>query len=392
MKLIKNATIYTMNVRNEVREDCDVLIVDGKVDEIGSNLSASENTDVIDAKGYILTPGLIDAHTHVGIWEDGNESSHPYTPLMYAVDAIYPQEYSFKDARLGGVTTVQTGAGSANAIGGVWSVVKTTGDTVEDMLIRERSGLKGAMGENPKNRYGQVGKTDPYTRMSIAKWIRNGFKKAKVALKQGRSDLKSLYNNNEEDLAPFIDVLQGKMPLRIHAHRADDIVTAIRIAKEFDIELTIEHCTEGFKVVDYIKESGYAVTVGPFMGSSGKYETRDMNLENPKILNEAGILLAINTDHPVTPIQYLSVCAADAVAHGLDEMEALRAITINPAIICGVEDRVGSIEVGKDADIVLWSDHPFKTKAQVLYTIIDGNVVYLNKRYLKKIEKHSIQN
>ncbi|WP_163972123.1 amidohydrolase [Oceanobacillus halotolerans] len=376
MKLIKQATVYTVNNTNQVLENCDILLEDGKIKNIGTNIPTPEGVEVINAEGYVITPGLIDAHTHVGVWNDANESSHPYTPLMSAVDAINPQDDSFKDARSGGVTTVQTGAGSANAIGGIWSVVKTTGTIVEDMLLRRNSGLKGATGENPKNRYGQVGKRDPYTRMSIANWIRQGFQKAEQALMEGYNELGDLYRQGKEDLAPFIDVLQKKMPLRIHAHRADDIVTAIRIAKEFDINLSIEHCTEGFKVASYIKKSGYPVTVGPFMGQSGKYETRDMNLENPRILNDLGILLAINTDHPVTPIQYLSICAADAVKHGLNEMEALRAITINPAKITGVADRVGSIEQGKDADLVLWTHHPFQTKASVEYTLINGEIVY----------------
>ncbi len=352
------------------------MIIDGKISEIRPNLPEDEAEEVIDAQGLIVTPGLIDAHTHVGLWEDGNETSHPYTPLMDAVDAINPHDYSFKDARSGGVTTVQTGAGSANPIGGVWSVVKTAGNTVEEMIIRKRSGLKGATGENAKNRYGQVAKKDPFTRMSIAKWIREGFKKAKKIMNEGNTDIAMLYKDGNEDLIPFIEVLEGKMPLRIHAHRSDDIVTAIRIAKEFNIELSIEHCTEGYKVLSHLKDSGYPVTLGPFMGEPGKFESRNMNLDNPRMLHEAGILFAINTDHPVTPIEYLYVCAADAVRHGLDEAEALKAITINAAVISGVDHRIGSIEVGKDADFAIWSHHPFQTETQICYTVIDGNIVY----------------
>lgn len=376
MKIIKGATVYTMNHDNEIIENCDISIVDGIITNIGKNLSNADAEEVINAEGLIITPGLMDVHTHVGLWSDGNETSHPYTPLMDAIDAINPHDYSFEDARSGGVTTVQTGAGSANPIGGVWSIVKTFGNTVEDMIIRERSGLKGATGENAKNRYGQVAGKDPFTRMSIAKWIRKGFKKAEEVMGKGGHDIATLYKEGNEDVIPFIEVLEGKMPLRIHAHRSDDIVTAIRIAKEFNIDLSIEHCTEGYKVLSHLKDSGYPVTLGPTMGQPGKYETRETNLENPRILSEAGILLAINTDHPVTPIEYLSVCAADAVRHGLDEMEALRAITINPAIIGGVDERIGSIEVGKDADFAIWSHHPFKTEARVCYTIIDGQIVY----------------
>lgn len=377
MKIIKNAIIYTMNDHDQVLKGYDVKFKGRKILEIGKNLTFDpKETIVIDGNGLVLTPGLIDAHSHVGVWSDGNETSSPYTPMLDAIDAIYPQDDSFVDARSGGVTTVQTGSGSSNPIGGVWAVVKTAGNTVEEMLVRRRSGLKGATGENPKNRYGQIAGKDPYTRMSIAKWIRQGFKKAQELIDKNEAEMADLYANGYEDALPFIEVLQGKMPLRIHAHRADDIVTAIRIAKEFNIELSIEHCTEGYKIVSYLKEAKVPVTLGPFMGQPGKVESRNMNLENPRILNDAGILFAINTDHPVTPIEYLSVCAADAVRHGLEEMAALRAITINPAIILGINDRLGSIEVGKDADFVLWTHHPFKTKAKVKKTIINGEVVY----------------
>lgn len=376
MKMIKGATLYTMDAENTIIENCDVSIVNGKISEIGQNLSEVDAEEMIDARGLVVTPGLIDAHTHVGIWSDANETSHPYTPLMNAMDAINPHDDSFRDARSGGVTTVQTGAGSANPIGGVWSVVKTFGNTVEDMVIRERSGLKGATGENAKNRYGQIGKKDPYTRMSIAKWIRSGFEKAQAVMAKGKYDVETLYKHNNEEVIPFIEVLEKKMPLRIHAHRSDDIVTAIRIAKEFDVDLSIEHCTEGYKVLSHLQKAGYPITVGPFMLEPGKNEASNLNLENPRILHEAGLLFAINTDHPVTPIEFLSVCAADAVRHGLDEMIALRAITIHAAGIAGVDDRVGSIEVGKDADFALWSHHPFQMEAQVRYTIIDGNIVY----------------
>jgi imidazolonepropionase-like amidohydrolase len=383
MKLIKGVTIYTMNEQNDVIDSGDILIENGKIVQFGKNLSAPQEAEVIEGNGAIVTPGLIDIHTHVGIWgettgdtSDGNEASSPFTPLMLAIDAINPQHISFDDARSGGVTTVQTGAGSGNPIGGIWTIIKTVGTTIDEMIVRERSGLKGALGENPKGLYGVRQKKSPYTRMSTANWIRDGFIRAKKALADGQATLDELYARNEQDLLPFIEVLEGKLPFRLHAHRADDIATAIRIAKEFDLDLSIEHCTEGFKIASYIKESGYPVTIGPFMGAATKYETRDMNLENPKILQEQGALVAIITDHPFVPIQYLSICAAEAVKYGMNEMEALRAITIHPALIGGVADRVGSIEKGKDADLVVWSDHPFKTKARVLSTWIEGNVVY----------------
>lgn len=387
MKLIQGATVYTVNERNEIIENCDILIAGGKIAAIGTGLSVTEATEVIDTHGYVLTPGLIDAHTHVGLWGEtingmnaGNESSTPFSPLMSAVDGIGPHHESFAVARSGGITAVQTGPGSGNVIGGVWSTVKTAGHTIEEIMLRKRSGLKGALGENPKQRHGQGMKQAPYTRMSIANMIREAFQQAQAAMREGRADLESLYKSGEEHLIPFIEVLNDEMPLRLHAHRADDIVTAIRLAKEFNVDLSIEHCTDGHKIVPYIKESGYKVTVGPFMGGSKKQETRERHLQTPKMMSEAGILMAINTDHPVNPVQYLSLAAADAVKHGLDEIEALRAITINPAMICRVDDRVGSIEVGKDADFVLWTHHPFRTKSRILYTYINGEIVYQNDR------------
>lgn len=387
MKLIQGVNIYTMNAQNDVIEAGDILIHDGKIVEIGHSLAIPEGAEVIDGNVGIVTPGLIDIHTHVGIWGettgdpgDGNESSSPFTPLMLAIDAINPQHLSFDDARSGGVTTVQTGAGSGNPIGGVWTIIKTAGDTIDEMIVRERSGLKGALGENPKG-FGVRRKKSPYTRMSTANWMRDGFIKAQKALNDGATTLEELCKRDEETLLPFIEVLQGKMPFRLHAHRADDIVTAIRLAKEFNVELSIEHCTEGFKVASFIKEAGYPVTLGPFMGTPTKYETRDTNLESPKILQEQGTLVAIITDHPFVPIQYLYICAAESVKHGMDEMEALRAITINPAKIGGVDQRVGSLEVGKDADFVLWSDHPFKMGARVQSTWIEGKRVFVGKEY-----------
>lgn len=398
MKLITGVTIYTMNRQNDVITNGQILISEGKIKAVGQDViaiasandqAASFNPatiDTIDGKGAVVTPGLIDIHTHVGLWgettgdfSDGNEASSPFTPLMSAADAINPQHISFKDARSGGVTTVQTGAGSGNPIGGIWSIVKTAGETVDEMIIRRESALKGALGENPKGLYGQLQKKSPYSRMATAKIIRQGFQDALAFLEQFDESvdlIETLYKQNKQQLYPFIKVLQNDFPLRLHAHRADDIATAIRIAKEFSVQLSIEHCTEGFKMIQTLKDSGYPVTLGPFMGAATKYETRHMNLESPKRLQEAGIPVSIITDHPFVPIQYLSLCAAESVRYGMDEMEALRAITINPAQLGGIDERVGSIEAGKDADIVMWSNHPFATKANVLSTWIEGEVVY----------------
>lgn len=388
MKLLTNVHIYTVNRSNEQVREGYLLINEGKIEAIGQQGDEGyqqyvQLAEVIDGGGAILTPGLIDIHTHVGLWgettgdtSDGNEASSPYTPVMHAVDAINPQHISFQDARMGGVTTVQTGAGSGNPIAGVWSIVKTKGEVVEDMLLREYSALKGALGENPKGLYGQRQRKSPFTRMSTADWIRKGFRQASILLEEGKTSTEELLKQNRYELWPFIDVLKGKMPLRLHAHRADDIVTAIRIAKEFNVNLSIEHCTEGFKVVDYLAEQPYSVTLGPFMGFATKFETKDMNLANPRILHEKGVHFAIITDHPFVPIQYLHLCAAEAVKHGLDEDTALRSITIHPAQIGGIDARVGSIEVGKDADFVLWQAHPFSLHGKVLSTWINGEKVF----------------
>lgn len=382
-KLIKNVTIYTMNAQNDVLQSAELLVENGKIVQVGQQLSVQEDVEVIEGHGAIVTPGLVDIHTHVGLWGettgdtgDGNEASNPFTPVMVGLDSINPEHISFLDARSGGVTTVQTGPGSGNPIGGIWSVIKTAGKTVDEMILRKESALKGALGENPKGLYGQRQGKTPYSRMAVANIIRDGFRRSQVLLDKGEDTLEHLYQKGNQELYPFLQVLKGHFPLRLHAHRADDIVTAIRIAKEFKVELSIEHCTEGFKVADYVHESGYPITLGPFMGAATKYETRDTNLESPKIFQELGTLVAIITDHPFVPIQYLSVAAAEAVKHGMNEMDALRSITVNPAIIGGVQDRVGSIEEGKDADFVLWSAHPFKTKARVQSTWINGQIVY----------------
>lgn len=383
MKLIRNTTVYTMNQDHDIIENCDILVSNGKIKKIGVNLPVNSDIEIMDAQGLIVTPGLIDIHTHVGVFgegtysgDDGNDNYSPVTPLLNAVDSVNPNHFSFADARSGGVTTVQTGAGSSNPVGGVWSIIKTVGNNVDNMVLHSRSGLKSALGENPKNRHGRINQQSPSTRMAIANYIRKYFLEAKYMIEKNKDCIENLYKSGNERLFPFIEVLKRKMPWRVHAHRADDIMTAIRIAKEFNIDLSIEHATEGYRVNKLIKKAGYPVTVGPFMLNPGKNETMNLKIENTQILSDEGILVAIITDHPVTPIQYLSVAAAVAVKHGMNEIDALKAITINPAIIGGVDDRVGSIETNKDADLVLWTEHPFNTNAKVVRTMINGDYVY----------------
>lgn len=389
LHIFKNATIYTMNEKNTILEHADLWIKNGKIIKVGVNTDIPEEATVRDLDGLPITPGLIDIHTHVGIWgeineriNDANEYSEPYTPMMSAIDGIDINHFSFDLARKGGVTTVQTGAGSANPIGGVWTILKTGGNYLEEMLVTRKSGLKGALGENPKNTFGQNYHKKPYTRMSIANIIREGFEKASQLTNEEKKEAL----NNYSELSPFIEVLDHQMPLHLHAHRADDIATAIRIAKEFNIQLSLEHCTEGHFMLEAIKKSGAKVTLGPFMLPATKYETRNLTPAAPKLFHEAGIPFAIMTDHPFIPINYLIICAAEAVKYGLDETAALRSITIEAAKLTGIAHRVGSLEEQKDADFVIWSHHPFHAYANVLETYINGE-----NYYSKETEKSCIQ-
>ena len=385
MKAIINGKVYTM--AGEVLEKGIVLIEDGKIKAVGTDIDVPENAEVIDAEGKIVTPGIIDAHTHVGIGEEGigwegsdyNEVSDPVTPHLRAIDAINPEDEGFKDAIKGGITTVMTGPGSANVIGGENLVMKTHGRTVEDMLIYTPSGLKGAFGENPKRVYGQrsVPKL-PGTRMGTAAVMRkalvdaqnyiNQIEKAEEEGKPAERDLA------KESLARLI---KKEIPLRAHAHRADDILTILRIAKEFDIDVTLEHCTEGHKIADKIAEAGVPAVVGPSLTARSKYELKDKTFKTPGVLTEAGVKVALMTDHPVIPVNYLPICAGLAVRQGMKEIDALKAITINAAEILGVADKVGSLEEGKDADVVIFDGHPLETMTKVTTVLVNGEDVTL---------------
>ncbi|QCJ44379.1 amidohydrolase [Bacillus sp. S3] len=374
LTVYRGATVHTMDAANTVFKNADLWVRSGKVIKVGVNTEIPSDARVESVDGLVITPGLIDIHTHVGLWgeiternNDACEYSTPFTPLMRAIDGINPRHFSFEMALRGGVTTVQTGTGSANPIGGVWTILKTGGGSLQDRIIVEKSGLKGALGENPKNVFGQANKT-PFTRMAVARLIRHGFQQAAALSDAERTE--SLENHTE--LAPFIEVLEGKMPLHLHCHRADDIATAIRIAKEFNVKLCLEHCTEGHLMLQAIKESGANVTLGPFMLPATKYETRNLTPEAPRLFHEAGIPFAIMTDHPFIPIHYLILCAAEAVKYGLDEVAALRSITSEAAKLAGIHERVGSLETGKDADFVIWTHHPFESRANVLGTYING--------------------
>lgn len=378
MLAIINAKIYT--VTNGVIEQGSILLADGKIAAIGSSIDIPAEAKVIDAKGAIVTPGLIDEHTHVGGWEDGlgwegadfNESTNAVVPHVNILDAINPADIGFADARRGGVTTVQTMPGSSNIIGGLMLAMKTTGTIVDDMVLKNPSGMKAALGENPKG-FGRRGMA-PATRMGAAALLREALLKAKQYIaKQEREDKDWRFDLAQENMAM---VIRKEIPLRIHAHRADDILTAIRIAEEFDIDYTIEHCTEGHLIADQLVKHNTVSNIGPTLWRRAKVETVNISPTTPGVIVKAGGKVSIITDHNIVPQHYFRIAVGLCIREGMPEDEALKAVTINPAEIIGVEDRVGSLEVGKDADVVMWSGDPFEPMSKCLLTLIDGNIVY----------------
>jgi len=362
------------------------ILVEGKIIKaIGTDVEIPKDAEIIDVKGKWITPGLLDEHTHLGIYEesigwagnDVNEMTDPSTPHIRALDAINPFDRGLRDAYEGGITTVQVMPGSANVIGGEMSVIKTYGRIVDEMVVRKLSGVKTAFGENPKRVYGDK-KQMPSTRMGTAAVLRDNLIKAQNYLRKlelGELNADKLPDRDLK-MEVLVKVLKKEIPLRAHAHRADDIITAVRIKEEFDIDMTIEHCTEGHKIVDFLAEKGIRVAIGPTMSNRSKIELEDKGWHTLVALNKANVPISIISDHPVVPIEYLPLFAAIAVREGLDEEAAWRAITINPALHMGVSERVGSLEVGKDADIVVWSGDPFEVKTKVLYTMINGEIVY----------------
>jgi imidazolonepropionase-like amidohydrolase len=383
MLAIVNGKIYTM--AGEVLEKGTILVEGTKIKGIGTDLEIPKEAKIIDAAGKVIMPGIIDAHSHIGIFEegmgfegaDGNEMTNPSTPHLRAIDAINPMDSAFVDAYKGGITTVVSGPGSANVIGGLALAMKTYGKIIDEMVILNPSGLKCAFGENPKRVY-NAQKKMPTTRMGTAAIMREELIKAQNYLKKLEKGEKDEDKAPERDLKmeSLVKVLKKEIPLRAHAHRADDIVTALRIAEEFDVNITIEHCTEGHLIADYLGKKGVSVIIGPTLTAKPKIELQNLTFETGRVLYEAGVKFAIMTDHPVIPQQYLPICAALAHKDGLPEEEALKAITINAAEIIGVADRVGSLEVGKDADIIILSGHLFDYKTVVEKTIINGEIVY----------------
>jgi len=387
MLAIKGGKILT--ITDGTIEEGTILIDGGKIVDVGADVAVPAGAEVIDASGMVVMPGLVEAHCHIGIWEetvgwagsDGNERTDPATPHIRALDAIKANadEKGLEAALKEGVTTAQILPGSANVIGGTGVVVKTAPKTtVDEMVIRNPSGMKIALGENPQRVYGVEQKKMPSTRMGVAGVLREWLQKAKNYMEK-----KELFKDDPEKmpevdlkLEALIPVLTGEIPLRTHAHRADDIATAVRIAEEFGVEMSWEHATEGHRIADFIAEKGIPAVWGPSLGGRGKWETRERNFETLKTMHDAGVKIAIQTDAAGSNIQFLPICAGLAVKHGLPREEALKAITINPAEILGVADRVGSIEKGKDADLRILDGDPLDLQSKVKTVIIDGEIVY----------------
>ena len=369
--LFKNATIYTMEQEPFVG---DFKIDKGVFTEVGTNLTANEGEDVQDLNGLYVFPGLVESHCHLGMEEtairfegdDVNEITDPITPNMRGIDGCNPMDETVELALKGGVTTVAAGPGSANVLGGTFFAYKTKGNCIDEMTIENPIAMKAAFGENPKRCY-QGKKID--TRMQISALLRETLEKTKEYLAKKEAGKDVAYDQKLEAMIP---VVKRELPLKCHAHRADDILTAIRIAKEENIKITLDHVTDARSILPQIKESGFPCICGPALTHKSKFELANMSFETPNELYKAGILFSIITDSPVIPQQYLSLSAALAAKAGLPEYEAIKAITINPAKILGLDNRVGSIKVGKDADFVVCTKSILDTQNEITAVYVDG--------------------
>jgi imidazolonepropionase-like amidohydrolase len=367
--LFKQATIYPITAS---KLQGDLLVENGKITAVQPFIEASEGIQIIDARGLHLLPGFIDVHTHLGLYDEGtgwagndaNETAEVLTPHIRSLDGIHPLDIGFQDAIQSGITTVHVMPGSQNVIGGTTCVIKTAGKNIDKMIIQEPAGLKIALGENPK-RIHSHGNKESITRMGIMGMLREAFYEAQ-------------HYGNDADfrIRPILQALNREIPVRIHAHRADDILSAVRFAEEFHLDLRIEHCTEGHLIAEELAGKNLKVCVGPTLTRKSKIELKNKTWKTYEILANHGIEVSITTDHPYTPIQYLNVCAALAVREGMDEQTALEGITINAAKNLKLERRIGSLEKGKDADLVLWTHHPFHYLAKPVLTMIDGKIIY----------------
>lgn len=380
MFLIRGAKIYTMGEKDFL-DGGDLLIDSGKVVAVGTALYAP-NAKEIDAKGMYMLPGLVDAHCHVGMWEDGmrdegsdgNEMTGAVTAEMRAIDGINPYDRCFEEALEAGVTTVSTGPGSANVVGGQFVAMKTIPGTIESRMLKAPQALKTAFGENPKTVYGGQ-KKSPSTRMATAAI----FRQAMIDGLTYDTKMKQEDECKRPDRSLGKEVLAlaatGQLRVKAHAHRADDILTAIRLRNEFRLDMSLEHCTEGYLITDELKRANIPIVIGPLLSERSKIELRNLTFKAPYILHQAGIRFAIMTDHPVIPLQYLFLSAALAIREGLPEHEAIMSITKNAAWAIGLEDRLGSLEPGKDADFALYDGHPLDARVRARQVYVNGELV-----------------
>lgn len=386
--LIQNAEIHTMDELNTVIANGFIRSENGIITGIGSMETLTDNDDIVlDAHHLPLYPGLIDAHTHLGLFgdsltfegDDGNEDTDPVTPHLRAIDAINPMDRYFSEALHSGITTVITGPGSANPIAGQMAAVKTCGKRIDKMLVMAPAGIKFALGENPKSTYNDKEET-PVTRMATAALIREALYRARRYYKDRLRYEQDRENEDEPEFdfrnEALLPLFRREIPAHFHVHRADDIFTAMRIAKEFELEYVLVHATDAYLVCDELDSPDCrGILCGPILTDRSKPELKNQSPEAPGILSSHGIPVAIITDHPETPLPYLMLCAAVAVKEGMDPLEAMKSVTINPAKICKLDDRVGSLAVGKDADMVIFSGDPLSLNTRVMGVISDGQIV-----------------
>lgn len=380
MICIRNGLVF--DAVHEIPEKKDILIDQGKIVKLGANLEVPAECEIVEAEGLHVYPGFVDAHSHLGTigssikfeGDDVNEMTDILTPHLRGIDCVEPMDVVFAEAREGGVTTVCVGPGSANVVGGTFLAMKTVGKRVDDMVINDRVAMKCAFGENPKRCYKDK---NNYSRMSTAAKLREIlFKTQEYDAKiQAAGDDLSKKPPFDFKLEAMLPVIRREIPLKAHAHRADDIFTALRIAKEFNVRITLEHVTDGSLIVEELAKENVMLAVGPSFGHRTKFELKNKSFRTPGDLANAGCHVSIITDAPVIPQQYLRLCAGLAVKEGMKEFDALKAITINAAEHAGVADRVGSIEIGKDADIVIMDGCLFESQSNVMATYIDGKSI-----------------